>query len=113
MKVQNIVNILKAEILAEGDLQEEVKTACGSDMMSDVLAYGQGQSLLLTGLLNQQVIRTAEMLDTACVVFLRGKEPEASILELAEKCGVCVLTSPLEMYDACGILHQHGVTGAK
>ena len=49
----------------------------------------------------------------AGVVFLRGKEPEASILELAEKCGVCVLTSPLEMYDACGILHQHGVTGAK
>ena len=82
-------------------------------MLSDVLALGTQPDVLLTGLLNPQVIRTAEMLDTACVVFLRGKEPEASILELAEKCGVCVLTSPLEMYDACGILHQHGVTGAK
>ena len=114
MKIREIAALLEAEVLCcEDRLDNEVYSACGSDMMSDVLAYGQGQSLLLTGLLNQQVIRTAEMLDTACVVFLRGKEPEASILELAEKCGVCVLTSPLEMYDACGILHQHGVTGAK
>ena len=63
MKVQNIVNILKAEILAEGDLQEEVKTACGSDMMSDVLAFVKDQSVLLTGLVNPQVVRTAEMMD--------------------------------------------------
>ena len=114
MTAKDVRDVLGARVLVgEDHLEVEVRSACGSDMMSDVLAYGQGQSLLLTGLLNQQVIRTAEMLDTACVVFLRGKEPEASILELAEKCGVCVLTSPLEMYDACGILHQHGVTGAK
>ena len=114
MTVLQLKEILSAELLCGGDhLDREVQTACGSDMMSDVLAYVKDQALLLTGLVNPQVIRTADMLDTACVVFLRGKEPEASILELAEKCGVCVLTSPLEMYDACGILHQHGVTGAK
>ena len=66
MKVQNIVNILKAEILAEGDLQEEVKTACGSDMMSDVLAYVKDQGVLLTGLNNPQVVRTADMMADGC-----------------------------------------------
>ena len=71
MKVQNIVNILKAEILAEGDLQEEVKTACGSDMMSDVLAFVKDQSVLLTGLVNPQVVRTAEMMDMHCIIFVR------------------------------------------
>ena len=75
MKVQNIVNILKAEILAEGDLQEEVKTACGSDMMSDVLAFVKDQSVLLTGLVNPQVVRTAEMMDMHCIIFVRGKRP--------------------------------------
>ena len=114
MKMKEILTLLGGRLLCGAPQDDhEFTSAFASDMMSDVLAYGQGQSLLLTGLLNQQVIRTAEMLDTACVVFLRSKEPEASILELAEKCGVCVLTSPLEMYDACGILHQHGVTGAK
>ena len=114
MKMKEILTLLGGRLLCGAPQDDhEFTSAFASDMMSDVLAYGQGQSLLLTGLLNQQVIRTAEMLHTACVVFLRGKEPEASILELAEKCGVCVLTSPLEMYDACGILHQYGVTGAK
>ena len=114
MKICTIQELMEAEVLVGQErLGDHVYSACGSDMMSDVLAYVKDQAVLLTGLVNAQVIRTAEMLDTACVVFLRGKEPEASILELAEKCGVCVLTSPLEMYDACGILHQHGVTGAK
>ena len=73
MKVQDIVNILKAEILAEGDLQEEVKTACGSDMMSDVLAFVKDQSVLLTGLVNPQVVRTAEMMDMHCIIFASAR----------------------------------------
>ena len=84
MKVQNIVNILKAEILAEGDLQEEVKTACGSDMMSDVLAFVKDQSVLLTGLVNPQVVRTAEMMDMHCIIFVRGKRPDETVLSLAK-----------------------------
>ena len=85
MKVQNIVNILKAEILAEGDLQEEVKTACGSDMMSDVLAFVKDQSVLLTGLVNPQVVRTAEMMDMHCIIFVRGKRPDETVLSLARQ----------------------------
>ena len=111
MKVQNIVNILKAEILAEGDLQEEVKTACGSDMMSDVLAYGQGQSLLLTGLLNQQVIRTAEMLDMHCIIFVRGKTPAEEVLTLAREKGIAVISTQRGMFTASGLLYGAGLRG--
>ena len=114
MKINEMTALLSGEArTAAAHADAEITSAYAGDMLSDVLALGSQPDVLLTGLLNPQVIRTAEMLDTACVVFLRGKEPEASILELAEKCGVCVLTSPLEMYDACGILHQHGGTWAK
>ena len=107
MKINEMAALLSGEArTAAAHADADINSAYAGDMLSDVLALGSQPDVLLTGLLNPQVIRTAEM-------FLRGKEPETSILELAEKCGVCVLTSPLEMYDACGILHQHGVTGAK
>ena len=76
MKVKDIVDILKCQVLNEGDMEEEVKTACGSDMMSDVLAFVKDQSVLLTGLMNPQVVRTAEMMDMHCIVFVRGKKPD-------------------------------------
>ena len=112
MKIIELQELLSARMLA-GDVRkdETVATAYAGDMLSDVLALGAQPDVLLTGLLNPQVIRTAEMLDTACVVFLRGKEPTEAILELADKCGVCVLASPLEMFTACGELFRHGLTG--
>ena len=113
MKVQNIVNILKAEILAEGDLQEEVKTACGSDMMSDVLAFVKDQSVLLTGLVNPQVVRTAEMMDMKCIVFVRGKQPGDDIIELSDSIDVIMLKTDLPMFTACGLLYEYGLRGGK
>ena len=92
MKVQNIVNILKAEILAEGDLQEEVKTACGSDMMSDVLAFVKDQSVLLTGL-------------------VRGKRPDETVLSLARQKDITILATPYRMFTACGLLYEKGLEG--
>ena len=62
MTIRDIISLLDAEIISAADLDLEVKTACGSDMMSDVLAFVKDQSVLLTGLLNPQVVRTAEMM---------------------------------------------------
>ena len=109
MKVQNIVNILKAEILAEGDLQEEVKTACGSDMMSDVLAYVKDQGVLLTGLVNPQVVRTAEMMDMVCVVFVRNKRPSLEMIELAADSGIVLLATKRRAFEASGLLYSSGL----
>ena len=91
MTVREIQNILSAEVVCGGDcLDREVNDACGSDMMSDVLAFVKQQAVLLTGLVNPQVIRTAEMMDMKCVVFVLGKRPDRDMTELAENLDVTV-----------------------
>ena len=110
MKIRDIKELLNSEILCfpEG-LDTEVNSACGSDMMSDVLAYVKDQAVLLTGLLNPQVIRTAEMMDMVCVVFVRSKKPTDEMLALASKHQMVVLSTDLRMYDACGKLYHAGL----
>ncbi len=111
MKVRDIIDILKCEVLNEGSLDEEVKTACGSDMMSDVLAFVKDQSVLLTGLMNPQVVRTAEMMDMHCIVFVRGKEVNPGVVDLAKQKDITVLATPYRMFTACGLLFSNGLRG--
>ena len=111
MKVNEIIGILKAQVLNEGNLEEEVKTACGSDMMSDVLAFVKDQSVLLTGLLNPQVVRTAEMMDMRCIVFVRGKIPDESVVELAREMEITLLKTRFRLFTACGKLYLNGLRG--
>lgn len=110
--IADIRDALKAEVVCgEDKLGEEVKTACGCDLMSDVLAFTQPGSVLLTGLTNQQVIRTAEMLDLKAVVFVRAKNPEDSALQLAKDSGLPLLLSPYPLYESCGLLYNLGLLG--
>ncbi len=114
MKISRIAEILNADIVACPELSDsEVCSACGSDMMSDVLAFVKDQAVLLTGLVNTQVIRTAEMMDMRCVVFVRSKMPSDEILELAKKCSIAVLTTKKRMYEACGLLYINGLNNTK
>ena len=92
---------------------EEVFSACGSDMMSDVLAFVKEQGLLLTGLLNPQVVRTAEMMDMRAILFVRNKQPNEEILALAEQFGIVVMSTPLHMFEACGRVYEGGLKGVK
>jgi len=112
MRVDNIALILDAELLIEGcNLEIDVCTACGSDLMSDVMAYGDEKDILLTGLVNPQVIRTAEMMDIKVVVFVRGKRPNNSMLELASEKGIVLMTTRHPMFVACGKLCDAGISG--
>lgn len=114
MTIGDIVHLLDCEILCGGGaLDSEVHTACGSDMMSDVLAFVKNQAVLLTGLMNPQVVRTAEMMDIICIVFVRGKSPNADVTELAADRGIAVLTTKLRMFEACGKLYEGGLHGGK
>ena len=84
MTIKQVMETLDAELLTpEADLTREVHAACGSDMMSDALAYADSHTLLLTGLCTLQVLRTVEMLDIPVIVFVRGKMPSEDMLELA------------------------------
>ena len=112
MKMKEIIALLEGRLLCGSPEDDhEFTSAFASDMMSDVLAYGQGQALLLTGLLNQQVIRTAEMLDMRCIVFVRGKTPSEEVLSLARQKGIAVLSTQRGMFTASGLLYSAGMCG--
>lgn len=114
MTVNDIKTILDARLICgEEYLDKEVHTACGSDMMSDVLAFVKDQSVLLTGLCNTQAIRTAEMMDIVCIVFVRGKIPDATMASLAEERGIVLLTTKQRMFASCGILYEKGLRGGE
>lgn len=111
MKIREIQQLLNATLLCgEENLDHNVDSACCSDMMSDVLAYVKDQGVLITGLINPQVIRTASMMDMVCIVFVRSKSPTEEMVELAEKCGIAVMSSTLRAYDACGLLYASGLS---
>ena len=114
MKISRVAELLGAQIVCCPEKADsDVHSACGSDMMSDVLAFVKDQAVLLTGLCNPQVIRTAEMMDMRCVVFVRSKQPSEAMLELARESGIVVLTSKLRMYEACGVLYESGLNSLK
>lgn len=112
MKLHQIKEILNADVLTGDEfLDREVKAAFGSDLMSDVLAYVNDSVVLLTGLTNHQVIRTAEMIDLFAIVFVRGKTPSDEILELAAKNNITLMRTNNIMYMACGKLYENGLKG--
>ena len=112
MRLSDIKTILHAEVLwGEEHLDREVFSACGSDFMSDVLAFVKNQALLLTGLVNPQVVRTADMMDMICIVFVRGKAPDEMLLALAEERGIAVMATDKTMFTACGLLYSEGLRG--
>ena len=114
MKISPMKELLGANVVCcEENIGKHVYSACGSDMMSDVLAFVKDQAVLLTGLVNSQVIRTAEMMDMVCIVLVRSKLPTQEMIELARESGIVLLTTDKRMYDACGILYTNGLVGNK
>lgn len=113
MKLSKIKEILGAEVLTGEELLDkvDVKAACGADLMSDVLAFTKEKTLLLTGLTNAQVIRTAEISDLVAVVFVRGKRPSAEVIQLAREQGIPLLFTTHPLYETCGLLYGAGLPG--
>jgi len=110
MQLREIRDILDAEVLSgEEHLDRVVQAACGSDLMSDVLAFVKNQSVLLTGLLNPQVVRTAEMMDMCCIIIVRGKTPDENVINLAREKEIVLMTTKHPMYPACGRLYSRGL----
>jgi predicted transcriptional regulator len=112
MKIKEIAELLDAEFLCGKEKQDiDIVCACGADMMSDVLAFTKHDAVLLTGLVNNHVIRTAEMMDIQCVLFVRGKRPVQDIIEMADEQGMVLLATEKPMFTACGILYSNHIKG--
>ncbi len=112
MHLRAIKDSVKATVLAyEKGIDLDIHTAFGSDLMSDVLAYVEEDTLLITGLTNHQVIRTAEMLDLKAILFVRGKMPCQEVIELAEEKKILLMMTKESLFTVAGILYGEGLRG--
>lgn len=110
MKLSEIVQLVEGiAITPNVALDHEIKGGCGADLMSDVLASIQPDAILLTGLCNPQVIRTAQMADVRAIILVRGKQPPPETIELAELEGIPLISSPYGMFELCGRLFCSGL----
>lgn len=115
MFLSDVKDLLDARVLT-GEDEETLKNvdihmACGCDLMSDVLAFVKDQALLLSGLINLQVIRTAEMMDIIAICFVRGKIPAEDVIDYAKDRGITLIATEQPLYNACGILYDKGLRG--
>ncbi len=112
MNLRDVQRILDAELIAGRDLESvDVQMCCGADLMSDVLAHIKAGALLLTGLTNPQVVRTAEMANIEAICFVRDKRPASETIALANDRGVPLLATELPMFESCGRLYKEGLIG--
>ena len=110
MTIREIAERIDAVVYAEPDQMDvDLTGAFGSDMMSDVLAFAENRDVLLTGLLNPQIVRTAHMLDMRCIIVVRGKTATEEIKRLAAENGIALLETKLTMYEASGKLYEGGL----
>lgn len=110
MKLSETISIIQGKVVSNSYNPEiDVKGGCGADLMSDVLASTQPDSILLTGLCNPQVVRTAQVADIKAIVFVRGKTPPKETVDLAIQESIPLFTTPLGMFEACGRLFEAGL----
>jgi predicted transcriptional regulator len=110
MTVAEAVTLLDGQFfVGEENASLEVASACGADLMSDVMAFVKDKVLLLTGLVNPQVIRTAELLDIHAIIFVRGKAPSRDMIEMAQDSDIILAGTKLPMFLSCGKIYEAGL----
>ncbi|MEA5079760.1 hypothetical protein SDC9_71981 [bioreactor metagenome] len=111
MNVSELITMINGKLMnPNANLTREVKGGCGADLMSDVLASIKPEAVLLTGLCNPQVVRTAQMADVAAIILVRGKIPPKETIELAKEEKIALISSPYGMFELCGRLYAAGLT---
>jgi predicted transcriptional regulator len=112
MKLAEVLALIEGQAISRRvDFQMDVKMVLGADLMSDVLSYNHAGAILLTGLTNPQVVRTAEMSNIKAIVFVRGKYPPPETIILAQEKEIPLLTSHYTMFETCGKLFAAGLPG--
>ena len=112
MKLSKVLELVDGTFLTGDSDNDPVVSGCmGSDMMSDVLAFAQPGAVLITGLISSQSVRTADVADSVAVVYVRGKKPDESVIELAQELSIPLISTRLGMFETCGILAKAGLTG--
>jgi predicted transcriptional regulator len=117
MRLRDVFTTTQARLLSPGSaefyLDGEVRSGFGADLMSDVLRYDVAHGLLITGLINPQIIRTAEMADAAAILMVRGKTPLSETVQLAQQIDIPIIGTDLTMFETCGRLYAAGLPAAR
>jgi predicted transcriptional regulator len=112
LKLQEVKEILDADVIVGAEkLDMEVQTAFGADLMSDVLAFAKAGSLLLTGLTNSQVVKTAATRNIAAIILVRGKQPSHEAVNMAKELQIPILATKYILFETAGILYTKGIVG--
>src|SRR5215208_7701779 len=107
MNLKDIVRLVEGTpLIPELDLNIKIRGGCGADLMSDVLASSQPKAVLLTGLTNPQVVRTAQIAGFRAIIFVRGKQPQTETVDIATQENMQLISSPFGMFELCGRLRQ-------
>lgn len=107
MKLEDVLEILEGKMAWKVDyVGREVSSCYACDLISDILTFEGSDAILLTGLTNAQVIRTAEIMDFVAICFVRGKKPQPETIKQAEAKGLPLFVTKLTMYESCGKLYQ-------
>jgi predicted transcriptional regulator len=110
MQLRDVLKAIDGKVITAGvDLDISVRMGCGADLMSDVLAFTHADTLLLTGLTNPQVVRTADMAGIRAIVFVRGKLPPAETVALAREKSIPLMASKYTLFETAGRLFQAGL----
>ena len=111
MKLREILSIIEGKVISKDvDLDMDIQMGCGADLMSDVLSFTHDGTLLMTGLTNPQVVRTAEMAGIVAIVFVRGKMPPPETITLAQERSIPLLASKYTMFETCGRIYKAGLS---
>ena len=112
MKLSELIQLINGTLLTHLLSEDvEIAGAMGADLMSDVLTSIQPESILMTGLCNPQVVRTALIADICAIVFVRGKNPTIETIEIANEENIPLIKTNFGMFEACGILYAKGLPG--
>ena len=110
MNLTKIIKLASGRLLTQDmDTDIEINGGYGADLMSDVLAFSQPDSVLITGLTNPQVVRTAQMAEFRAIIFVRGKQPQPDTLLVAMQENIPLISSPFGMFELSGRLHKAGL----
>ena len=112
MKLSDVIKVVEGVLVYPNiDTEVNVYYGGGADLMSDVLRFGRDDMLLITGLTNPQVIRTAEMVGIPALLFVRAKLPPPETIALAQEARIALLATRYTLYETCGLLYEAGLLG--
>ncbi|HYQ58670.1 MAG TPA: hypothetical protein VEP89_15125 [Draconibacterium sp.] len=110
MRLTEIIDLTHAKVVAgDAGQDHDLQKAFSSDLMSDVLTLDTEHILLITGLANVQLVRTAEMADIEVVILARNKKASPEMIDLANEIGLIILETPYSIYRSSGLLYEKGL----